>query len=136
MQSEINFPDCHKICLHRKSTEMFLQYYRILLLFAPASILRKVDMTTKRLNFQKSFPPKARWPSGRVSDSGARGRGSILTQVAILCIWARYIYLQKVIVFPRKRWLRPDMTENDTKFSSKTARTIITSSVISSSEVK
>ena len=28
---------------------------------------------------------EARWPSGRASDSGARGRGSILTQVAVLC---------------------------------------------------
>ena len=35
--------------------------------------------------------------------------GSIFTQVAVLCPWARYIYLPKVI--PRKRWLRPDMTE-------------------------
>ena len=28
---------------------------------------------------------EAPWPSGRESDSGARGRGSILTQVAVLC---------------------------------------------------
>ena len=28
--------------------------------------------------------PEARWPSGRASDSGARGRGSILPQVAVL----------------------------------------------------
>ena len=27
---------------------------------------------------------EARWPSGRASDSGARGRGLILTQVAAL----------------------------------------------------
>ena len=27
---------------------------------------------------------EARWPSGRASDSGVRGRGSILTQVAVL----------------------------------------------------
>ena len=27
---------------------------------------------------------EARWPGGRASDSGARGRGSILTQVAVL----------------------------------------------------
>ena len=27
---------------------------------------------------------EARWPSGRASDSGARGRGLILTRVAVL----------------------------------------------------
>ena len=27
---------------------------------------------------------EARWPSGRASDSGARGRGSILNRVAML----------------------------------------------------
>ena len=31
-----------------------------------------------------TFPREARWPSGRASDSEARGRGSILTQVAEL----------------------------------------------------
>ena len=36
----------------------------------------------------------------RVSDSRARGRGSILTRVAV-----------KVLVIPRKQWLRPDMTD-------------------------
>ena len=35
--------------------------------------------------------------------------GSILTQVAMLCSRARYIYFPKVLV--RKRWLHPDMTE-------------------------
>ena len=28
---------------------------------------------------------EARWPSGRASDSGARGVGSIPAQVAVLC---------------------------------------------------
>ena len=37
--------------------------------------------------------------------------GSKLTQVAVLCPSARYIYLPKVLVIPRKRWLRPYMTE-------------------------
>ena len=37
--------------------------------------------------------------------------GSILTQVAVLYPSARYIYPPKVLVIPRKRWLRPDMTE-------------------------
>ena len=29
---------------------------------------------------------EARWPSGRASDSGARGCGSILTEVAVFCL--------------------------------------------------
>ena len=37
--------------------------------------------------------------------------GSILTQVTVLCPWARHIYLPKVLVIPRKQWLCPNMTE-------------------------
>ena len=51
----------------------------------------------------------ARWPSGSASDSRARGRGSIPTS-AVLCPWAR-LTPRIVLVIPRKRWLRPDMTE-------------------------
>ena len=36
---------------------------------------------------------------------------SILTRGAVLCPWARHISSPKVLVIPRKRWLRPDMTE-------------------------
>ena len=37
--------------------------------------------------------------------------GSSPTRVAVLCPTARYIYPQNVLVIPRKRWLRPNMTE-------------------------
>ena len=37
-------------------------------------------MSTHNLYFRE-----ARWPSGRALDSGVRGRGSILTQVNVLC---------------------------------------------------
>ena len=40
--------------------------------------------------------------------------GSILTQVVVLydCILGQDTFTsQKVLVIPRKRWLRPDMTE-------------------------
>ena len=37
--------------------------------------------------------------------------GSILTWEAVLFPSARHIYSQKVLVIPRKRWLRHDMTE-------------------------
>ena len=60
------------------------------------------------------FHPKMGSRAGlvvRASDSGARGRGSILTRFTVLCPWARHIYLPKVLVIPRKRWLRPNMTE-------------------------
>ena len=29
----------------------------------------------------------------------------------VLCPWASHIYSPKVLVIPRKRWLRPNMTE-------------------------
>ena len=38
---------------------------------------------------------EAPWPNGKASDSGARGRGSNLTHVAVLYPRARYIYLPK-----------------------------------------
>ena len=33
------------------------------------------------------------------------------TQVNVLCPYARHIFPLKVLVIPRKRWLRPNMTE-------------------------
>ena len=50
------------------------------------------------------------WLSGRASDSGARGRGfeTYLRRVVFL---SKTLYSPKVMVIPRKRWLRPDVTE-------------------------
>ena len=46
------------------------------------------------------------------SDTGSRGRwGSSPSWIAVLCPCARYIYPPKLLVIPRKRWLRPNMTE-------------------------
>ena len=50
----------------------------------------------------------ARWLSGRVSDSGGLGVETYLSRVVSL---SKTLYSQKVRVIPRKRWLRPDMTE-------------------------
>ena len=47
----------------------------------------------------------------RASDSGSGDLGSILTWVSVLFPWARDIYSPKVLVIPRNRWLRPNMTE-------------------------
>ena len=44
---------------------------------------------------------EAQWPSGRASDSGARGQG----------FDPHSGISQKVLVIPRKRWLCPNMTE-------------------------
>ena len=51
-----------------------------------------------------------RWLSGRASDSGARGRGfeTYLRRVMTL---SKTLYSPKVLVIPRKRWLRPKMTK-------------------------
>ena len=46
------------------------------------------------------------------SDSGSRGRRfEPNSGQTVLCPYARHIYSQKVLVIPRKRWLRPNMTE-------------------------
>ena len=49
----------------------------------------------------------ARWLSGRVSDSGARGPGFETYRRRVVSL-SKTLYSPKV---PRKRWLRPDMTE-------------------------
>ena len=52
----------------------------------------------------------ARWLSGRASDSGAKGRGfeTYLRRVVSL---SKTLHCPKVLVIPRKRWFRPDLTE-------------------------
>ena len=46
------------------------------------------------------------------SDFGFRGRGfEPHSGQTVLCPLARHIYSPKVLVIPRKRWLRPNMTE-------------------------
>ena len=46
------------------------------------------------------------------SDSGYSGRGfEPHSSQTVLCPGARQIYSPKVLVIPRKRWLRPNMTE-------------------------
>ena len=53
----------------------------------------------------------ARWPSGRVSDSGARGRGFDAYLRRVVSLSKDTYTPMKVLLIPRKRWLRPDMTE-------------------------
>ena len=46
------------------------------------------------------------------SDFGSRGRGfEPHSGQTVLCPRARHIYSPKVLVIPRKRWLRPNRTE-------------------------
>ena len=55
---------------------------------------------------------KARWPSGRASDSGARGRGfDSHSGRRVVSLSKIHLPHKKVLVIPRKRLLRPDMTE-------------------------
>ena len=50
-------------------------------------------------------------PSGRVSDSGARGQG-FDTYLCHVVSFSKDTFTQrKVLVIPRKQWLSPDMTE-------------------------
>ena len=51
-------------------------------------------------------------PSGRASDSGARGRGfDSHSGRRVVSMSKIKLPPKKVLVIPRKRWLRPDMTE-------------------------
>ena len=54
---------------------------------------------------------RARWPSGRASDSGARGRGFDTYLRRVVSLSKDTFTPRKVLVISRKRWLRPDMTE-------------------------
>ena len=63
-----------------------------------------INQTEQNL-FTNNKSEKARWPGGKASDSRAKGRGSILTELAMLCPWARQIYISKALVIPRKQLL-------------------------------
>ena len=62
------------------------------------------------LSFHTKFGG-AYWPSGQSSDSGSGGQSSILGRVGVLYPRARDVYPPKVLVIPRNRWLRLNMTE-------------------------
>ena len=48
----------------------------------------------------------ARWPNGRVSDTGARGHPPCCV------LEPSHIYSQKVLGIHGKRWILPDVSEN------------------------
>ena len=55
---------------------------------------------------------EARWPSGRASDSEARSRGfDPHSGPRVVSLSKIHLPPKKVLVKPRKWWLRPDMTE-------------------------
>ena len=55
---------------------------------------------------------EALWPSGRASNSGARGRGfAPHSDRRVVSLSKIHLHPKKVLVIPMKRWLRPDMTE-------------------------
>ena len=53
----------------------------------------------------------ALWPSGRASDSRARGRRFDTYLCRVVSLSKDTFTHRKVLVIPRKRWLRPDMPE-------------------------
>ena len=53
----------------------------------------------------------ARWSGGRVSDSGARGRGFDTYLHRVVSLSKDTFTPRKVLVISRKRWLRLDMSE-------------------------
>ena len=54
---------------------------------------------------------EAWWPSGRASDSGARGRGFDPHSGRCVVSLSKIRLPPKSTGQPRKRWCRPDMTE-------------------------
>ena len=53
----------------------------------------------------------ALWLSGRASDYGAKGVWGFLKNMPPCCALNKQaVYFPKVLVIPRKRWFRPDMT--------------------------
>ena len=65
--------------------------------------------------FSLIFKPKdpcILWPSGIASDSEVRGRGfDPHSGRRVVSLGKINLPSKKVLVIPRKRWLRPDMTE-------------------------
>ena len=56
---------------------------------------------------------EARWPSGRASDSGARGLGfDPHSGRRVVSLSKIHLPPTKVLVIPRKQWLPPDITKN------------------------
>ena len=52
-----------------------------------------------------------RWPSGRAPDSGAKGRGFNTYLGRVVFLSKDTFTPRKVLILPRKRWFRPNMTE-------------------------
>ena len=74
--------------------------------------LTKISFNYQEISVRLNFARKAPWPSGRASDSGARGRGVRSSLRSPCCVLEQDTFTsQKVLVIPRKRWLCPDMTE-------------------------
>ena len=79
--------------------------------------------------FTLSTKEEARWSSGRASVSRARSRGVRSSLRSPCCVLQQDTFTShKVIVIPRKQWVRPDITEkkftgtlnkNETKLSTK-----------------
>ena len=51
------------------------------------------------------------WPCGRALDCGTRGQGFDTYFCPVVSLSKDTFTHPKVLVIPRKRWLRPDMTE-------------------------
>ena len=68
----------------RKGRIQSLIIHRFWLHVLYKSINESINQTEKKL-LTNNKSKKARWPDGKASDSRAKGRGSILTEWAMLC---------------------------------------------------
>ena len=72
---------------------------------------RRNTNSSKRLCMSSIPAGGARWPSGRASDSGAERSGFENYLHRVVSLSKDTFTPRIVLVIPRKRWLRPDMTE-------------------------
>ena len=68
------------------------------------------------MNAINNFISEARWPTGRASDSGAKG-GGFDPHSGVVSLSKIHLPPKKVLVIPTKRWLRHDMTEPEDQWS-------------------
>ena len=80
-------------------------------IFTSENIKHTVNVSCSRKQHTDPAEDRTRVSRSGASDSGSGDPGSILCRVGVLFPCARDVYSPKVLVIPRNRWLRLNMTE-------------------------
>ena len=92
-----------------RSRIIFIEYFLILVFIFLVLNANYIDKDEKHVlrRLVQTISLEARWPSGR-----ARGRGfDPHSGHRVVSLSKIHLPPKKVLVIPRKRWLRPEMTE-------------------------